>query len=174
MDSQQFQRVSSPNLYPVVKPNNRFVESQIFQQAHALNSRYSGSVAIAEDANVFTDYRPKCTKNIPSGQQYASRQWLQHNAENMIKLSRERQAKSVGAGYMHAATVTQGIASVKCDVNKCAYYPGGDHQNSVGIDRMDAAPDLFGTFSFNMQMPAQNPKNTITTRYEGGRNSVRG
>lgn len=174
MDSQQFQRVSSPNLYPSVRPNNRLVESQVFQQSHALNSRYSGSAAIASDAKIFTDYRPQCIKNIPTGQQYASRQWLQHNAETMIKLSRERQAKSVGAGYKHADTVPSPIAEVKCDVNKCAYYPGGQRNNSIGIERMDAAPDLFGTFSFSMQMPAQTPTNMTTTKYEGGRNSIRG
>ena len=183
MDAQQFRLKTAPNYYRTSEKNVNpsRVEQQLTQPSQSLNSRYPGSAPIAQDANVFTDYSPRCAKNIPVGEQYATRQWLQHNAEDIIKISRERQAKATGASYMNAATTPPPVAIIKCDKAKCDYFPGSSmaswiNKNNIptGIDRADQAPPLFGTFEFNMRYPPSEPNKTITHRFEGGRNTPRG
>ena len=179
MDSQQFVNVSEPNYYRAAKinVNQVFIEKQIGKPTYALNTRFPGYAPMAEDANIFTDYRPNCANNIPSGQQFASQQWFQHNAENIIKISRERQAKSIGANFLHADTVPPPVAIVKCGIDKCAYYPGpSPSPNSVptGIERDDKAPPLFGTFDFAYKPAPPSPKQLLNRKNEGGRNSPRG
>lgn len=177
MDAQLFRLPTEPQYYKGGSLNQGEVENQISKPAQSLNARYPGSVAIAADGNVFTDYRPKCTKNVPTGQQYATRQWLQHNAEDIIKVSRERQAKATGASYMNASTVPPPVAIAKCDIDKCGYYPSNANssvQIPTGIERGDIAPPLFGTFEFGYQYPTANVTAGITRLYEGGRNTPRG
>ena len=182
MDSQQFVNVSEPNYYRAAKTNVNpaFIEKQIGnnQPKYALNARFPGYAPMASDGNVFTDYRPKCENNIPYGQQFASQQWFQHNAENIIKISRERQAKAIGANFMHADTVPPPVAIVKCGVDKCAYYPGpvkgSSSSTPTGIERDDKAPPLFGTFDFAYKPVPPSPKQLLNRKNEGGRNSPRG
>lgn len=176
MDSQQFLLPTNPNLYSSSEKNvNKAVEKQVAKRSTAANPRYPGYAAIAEDGNIFTDYRPKCEKNIPTGQQYATRQWFQHNAENIINYSREKQAREVGGGFYHAETVPSSVAVVKCDAASCSFYPGKGSQGiPTGIERADVAPELFGTFNTGLKMYPPSPKHPQTNRYEGGRNTPRG
>ena len=174
-DAEMFILPTQPNYYSETQ-NNISPEKHLTQPSRALNSRYHSYAAIAADANIFTDYRPKCEKNIPTGQQYATRQWFQHNAENIIKLSRERQAKATGATFASADTVPPPVAIVKCDTAKCEYYPSNNTstQTPTGIERGDKAPPLFGTFDFAYKSWAEKPEQLVTTRFEGGRNTPRG
>jgi len=176
MDAQDFRLPTNPNLFPSYNVSPKQVESQLTQPAESLNARYPGYAAMASDGNVFTDYRPQCTKNIPVGQQFATRQWLQHNAEQLIQVSRDRQAKAVGAAFLNASTIPPPVAYVKCQTDKCAYYPGQNSSDQIptGIEREDKAPELFGTFAFAYRSTPPKPKQLTTTRYEGGRNSPRG
>ena len=54
----------------------------------------------------------------------------------------------------------------------CEYLDGD--KNGLGIERMDKAPELFGTFSYQGYARAPRAKTELTTRFEGGRNSMRG
>ena len=174
-DAAMFILRSHPNYYSKSQ-NNVATEKQFTQPASSLNARYPGYAAITQDANIFTDYRSKCEKNIPTGQQFATRQWFQHNAESIIKLSRERQAKATGAAFASADTVPPPVAVVKCDTAKCEYYPSNNlsSQTPTGIERADKAPPLFGTFDFAYKPSAPNSVQGVTTHFEGGRNSLRG
>ena len=179
MDAQQFRTITAPNYYEASTSRNiSKVETQISKPTVGENSRYPGYAAITEDANIFTDYRPKCEKNIPYGQQYATRQWLQHNAENIIITSRERQARATGANYMHASTIPPSVANVQCDTASCSYYPATNLMNGgkipTGVTRADKAPPLFGTFEFREGQLFNKSPPTITKHYEGGRNTPRG
>jgi len=178
MDSQQFRTITAPNYYAGATSRNvSKVETQIASPSVGLNSRYPGYAAITQDANIFTDYRPKCEKNIPYGQQFATRQWLQHNAENIIITSRERQARATGANYMNASTVPPVVAKVQCDIKSCSYYPATNlmtgNKIPTGVSRVDEAPPLFGTFEFREGKLFDRTPPTMTTRYEGGRNTPR-
>lgn len=174
-DAAMFILPSQPNYYSKSQ-NNVATEKYFTQPTYSRNARYPGYAAITQDGSIFTDYRPKCEKNIPTGQQYATRQWFQHNAENIIKLSRERQAKATGAAFASADTVPPPVALVKCDTGKCAYYPSNNpsSQTPTGIERADKAPPLFGTFDFAYKAWAQDPVQGVTRHFEGGRNSLRG
>ena len=182
MDSQQFKLPTTPRVDSGRSANvnatiNRSLPHYISENRD-LNPRFPGQAPQAEDANLFTDYRPKCEKNVPAGEQFATRQWLQHNAERIIQLSRDRQATQVGAQYLHANTIPPAVAYVKCDTGSCAYYPGQNPKMYVGfpptgVERTDKAPPLFGTYEFKLRTGAQTPK-TTTQHYEGGRNSRRG
>lgn len=183
MDSQAFRLKTSPNFYAAAAQpsvNTAAVEAQSTRPAYALNARYPGYAARAEDGNVFTEYRPKCTRNVPVGQQFATRQWFQHNAENIIKMSRDRQGAAVGAEYENASTIPPSIAIVRCDTKECGYYPaesttfGGPEFIPTGVERADKAPELFGTFEFKSRAAPPKPVDLTTKRYEGGRNTPRG
>jgi hypothetical protein len=170
-----FIQPTQPNYYNKTQ-NSVAPEKQFTQAKYSRDARYPEYAAITADGSIFTDYRPKCEKNIPAGQQYATRQWFQHNAENIIKLSRERQAKATGASFASADTVPPHVAVVKCDTTKCEYYPSYSTSSQIptGIERADKAPPLFGTFDFAYKSWASAPKQLTTSRFEGGRNTPRG
>ena len=62
--------------------------------------------------------------------------------------------------------------AVQCYPMGCEYLDGD--KNGLGIERMDKAPELFGTFSYQGYARAPRAKTELTTRFEGGRNSMRG
>jgi hypothetical protein len=178
MNAQQFRIPTSPNPFPSYNVSPKQVESQLAQPAEQLNARYPGYAPRTSDGTLFTDYSPQCTKNTPVGQQYATRQWLQHNAEQFIQVSRDRQVKALGASFQNAATVPPPVAYVKCTTDTCEYYPGARTTTTgpipTGIERTESAPPLFGTFEYAYRTPAPKPAHRTTTHYEGGRNTPRG
>ena len=136
------------------------------------DNRYPGYSAIMNDGRIITDYRPRCSQNIPAGSQYATRRWLQKNSDTIINLSRNRQADMAGAGMGYDSSIEMPAAAyVTCDEAECGYVNSNPH--GLGIERKDKAAPLFGTFAQSYPISKKDTP-LLTNFYEGGRNSVRG
>ena len=137
------------------------------------DARFPGWAAPMDDGRIATDYRPKCSKNIPTGQQFATRGWMQRNADELMNLSRKRQAQLAGAGQSYDPRIeAPPTAYVKCDPTGCAYTEVDAH--GVGVERKEYVPELFGTFAQSSPFFGKQDVPTITRMEEGGRNTVRG
>ena len=175
MDSKFFRLPTNPNLYPAAQPADvRDIGTN--QELPAPDSRFPGWAAPMSDARLVTDYQPHCARNIPAGQQFATKGWIQRNASQVMDYSRKVYAQRMGGFLAYDSTVVPPPAMVvDCKPGGCSRSlteaPGG-----IGMERADAAcPELFGTFSYaGMAQPQAEPRIGITTKQEGGRNSVRG
>jgi hypothetical protein len=143
----------------------------------ARDNRYPAYAAPLEDGRLVTDYRPQCTKNIRPGQQFYTKMWMVHHATDVIHESRQRQVEWTGASLPLANTVPPPAAIV----HSTPFYSevnATNMNNGIGVERANTpAPELFGTFWYDPTISElqNNRKNiAVTTRYEGGRNSVRG
>jgi hypothetical protein len=143
----------------------------------ARDDRYPAYAGPMADGRLVTDYRPHCSKNIRPAEQYYTKLWMIHHTDEMMDESRRRQVEWSGASLPLANTVPPPADIVHSnpfysEVNP-THMPTG-----IGIERADAkAPMLFGTFHYEptMQEIRNNRKNiALTTRQEGGRNSIRG
>jgi hypothetical protein len=144
------------------------------------DSRYPAYAATTTDARFVTDYRPQCSKNIQTGLQYNTKQWMIHHSDSIINQSRRRQVEWTGASLDMANTVPPPANIVHAtpfysEIVK-THLKGG--VVGIGVERANSkAPELFGTFKFEPTMnEIQNNRKNIatTTIYEGGRNSPRG
>lgn len=179
MDSQFFRVATHPNYYhglsshQAEKMANRTTVSTRNTQP-STDSRFPGWAAPMEDGRLVTDYRPHCNQNIPAGQQFATKEWIQTNSEDLIAISRSRYAQATGAIYSYDMTVEAPPESlVKCDKVGCDFMPSGKY-NGIGTERVyDRAPELFGTYT-PTKMKAPKPHIALNPRFEGGRNSWRG
>ena len=136
------------------------------------DSRFPDYAAPMTDGRLMTDYRANCETSIPSKQGYAVRHWMQNDADKILTTSRARQAAAVGAGRPMADTEMPVRSFVNCDAQTCvrvSYSSMG-----VGQSRREPVPPLFGTFSPAGRQAVQRTPPTLTTRFEGGRNTVRG
>lgn len=175
MDSKFFRLPTNPNFYPAAKPVD-IRESGTNQELPAPDSRFPGWAAPMSDARLVTDYQPHCARNIPAGQQFATKGWLQRNGSQVIDYSRKIYAQRMGGFQTFDSSVVPPPAMVvDCKAGGCSRSvteaPGG-----IGMERAGAAcPELFGTFSFagTATTDAQ-PRVGLTTKQEGGRNSIRG
>lgn len=173
MDSKFFRKTTDPNYYakseytePRVQPADRI-------SLPTSDIRFPGYVSTAEDGRMITDYRPRCSQNVPSGSQFATKRWMVHQADSIIDLSRKRQATYTGAIYgMDSSVVPHAEISVKCEPMGCEYSEA--IHGGIGVERMDKAPELFGTFSYPSLAPPPAAKTALTTHFESGRNSLRG
>jgi len=137
------------------------------------DTRYPGWAARMDDGRLVTDYRSKCQLNIPTGMQYASRQFMQKNAESLITQARKRQADSVGARLAYnSSTVMPAAVNMFCDIGQCYFKEG--HPKGIGLERNDTMPELFGTFSEKYPSVGTPAQPSLTQREEGGRNTRRG
>jgi hypothetical protein len=132
--------------------------------------RFPGWAAPMSDGRLGTDYRPHCSQNFPTGTQFASRQFLQKHATEIIQKSRQRVAEQAGAGMsFDSRTIVPAESIVQCDSEKCScsrYVEGG-----IGVERQENLPELFGTFSLSKPSHVKPAEPMITTRFEGGRNT---
>jgi hypothetical protein len=178
MDSKLFRLPSKPDFYAglegaaPVDIRSRGAE----QELPAPDSRFPGWAAPMSDARLVTDYRPHCAVNIPAGKQFPTKNWMQRNAEEIRESNRRAYAQRMGGFLPYDASVVPPPALVvTCKAGGCARETTGA-TGGIGMERADAAcPELFGTFSFrptDLSAPAAQP--AITTRAEGGRNTVRG
>lgn len=148
----------------MAKPDPRTLPTQ--------DARYPGWAAPMNDGRIATDYRSHCEVNIPTGMQYASRQFMQKNADALISQARKRQAAATGAGLSwDSSTLMPPMAYVSCDTGACRMSEG--NARGVGIERRDTAPELFGTFSQSYPSMGTPAKPSLTQREEGGRNTRR-
>jgi hypothetical protein len=179
MDSQFFRVATQPNYYHGLSSyeaerlaNKTTVSSRNTQPS--MDSRFPGWAAPMEDGRLVTDYRPHCNQNIPAGKQFATKEWIQANTDDLIAISRARYAQTTGAIYAYDNTVEAPPESlVKCDKVSCEFMPSGKY-NGIGTERVyDRAPELFGTYTLP-KMRAPKAHVGLNPRFEGGRNSWRG
>lgn len=139
-----------------------------------MDSRFPGWAAPMEDGRLVTDYRPHCNQNIPAGKQFATKEWIQTNTDDIISVSRARYAQMTGAVYAYDKTVEAPPETlVKCDKVDCVFMPSGK-ADGIGVERLDRAPELFGTYTMTKLIPPAAPHIGLNKRFEGGRNSWRG
>lgn len=138
------------------------------------DSRFPGWAAPMADGRLVTDYRPHCNENIPAGKQFATKEWIQNNTEDIIAISRARFAEVTGGIYGYDQTVEAPAESfVKCEKTECFTVPSGK-PDGIGTERIyDRAPPLFGTYQVP-KVKAPKPHVGLNRLYEGGRNSWRG
>jgi hypothetical protein len=137
------------------------------------DSRFPGWAAPMNDGRLVTDYRTHCAVNIPTGTQFATRGWMQRNADELIKTSRARQAEHAGAGMSYdGSTELPANAFVKCDPTGCGYVP--NVEAGLGVERKEVAAPLFGTFAPSYPSWSKPAAPSLTKVYEGGRNTPRG
>jgi len=139
--------------------------------------RYPAFAAPLEDGRLVTDYRPQCSKNVRTGQQFYTKKWMINHGSELMDESRKRQVEWSGAALPMANTVPPPAAVV----HSTPFYSEVNATNlmgGLGVERANAsAPDLFGTFSYEPTISEmQNNRKNIgmTVREEGGRNSKRG
>lgn len=141
------------------------------------DNRYPARAAALEDGRVVTDYRPQCSKNVRTGQQFHTKLWMINHAEELMEESRKRQVNGLGATLPMANTMPPPAAVVHSTPFYSEVTPAY-YQHGIGVERANAAaPELFGTFSYGPSLASlrENRKHIQTTVHqEGGRNSVRG
>lgn len=179
MDSQFFRVPTQPNYYTGLSSTQaekvaRATTVSTRNTQPSQDSRFPGWAAPMADGRLVTDYRPHCNQNIPAGKQFATKEWIQSNTDDIIAVSRMRQAEVTGAIYSFDSTVVAPPQSlVTCTKTECAYLPA-DTTNGIGVERVyDRSPDLFGTF----QVPKRRAPSAhvgLNPKFEGGRNSWRG
>jgi len=173
MDAKLFRVTTTPNYYetnsvPVI--NNRTPS-----QLPSPDSRFPGWAAPMSDGRLVTDYSAHCESSIPVGKQFPTKHWMQNHATEIINASRQLSATRTGAGFPFDPTVVPPPQTkVFCKPDSCSrvttHAPGG-----IGIEREGAvAPELFGTYNPVSGIPAPPAKISLTSQYEGGRNSIRG
>ena len=182
MDVNGFRDPQSPWLF--ANTNSHIIESRVRANESPSrdtyptpDSRFSGWAAPMSDGRIATDYRSKCSKNIPAGEQFATRGWMQRNADQLIMLSRKRQAELAGAGQSYDSRIeAPPVGYVKCDTVECGYTEAGSSAQSkgVGIERREHVPNLFGKFAESSPYVGKSDAPTMTMIEEGGRNTVRG
>jgi hypothetical protein len=64
------------------------------------------------DGRLVTSYRNHCSQNIPTGKQFATKEWFTNNATELIAITRKRAAEQVGAIYGVDTTVVPPPVSV--------------------------------------------------------------
>lgn len=173
VDAQGFRRATEPNLYAgPVRPWPRAVNVETKDSGPVPDSRFPERPAQMEDGRLVTDYRPRCARNIPTGAQYATKQWMIHSTDAIIQESRRRQAIRAGADQaFDATTVPPPTTVVKCTPFSCGVVPVS--RSGIGREREEGCPDLFGTFAESYATGALKPV-MRTQKYQGGRNTPRG
>jgi hypothetical protein len=136
------------------------------------DNRYPGWAAPMSDGRLVTDYRPRCELKVPAGSQFATRMFMQRNADSIMSQSRQRLVNNTGAGLSYDASSEMPPEDyVKCTTDKCNFMPG--NPAGVGTVRIESVPELFGTFG--QRMPSATLGATpLTQIQEGGRNTRRG
>jgi hypothetical protein len=177
MDAKLFRLPTKPNFYANAGTANPFdIESQgVRSQLPAPDSRYPGYAGPMEDARLVTDYRNHCSRNVPAGKQFATKEWMTKNALDLIHLSRKRQADQSGAIYgSDKSTVAPPVSFVQCSKFECKKIET-DIPCGVGTNRIpQEVPILFGTWEPVATTSSAPPPNVATTSvYEGGRNTPR-
>jgi hypothetical protein len=169
-----FLPITQPNFYSVRPAPAKAIITATDNDLPAPDSRYPIYPYQAADGRFGTDYMPHCSRNVPAGAQFATKQWMMHNAEQIIGISRQRMSDVTGAGLGRAATVPPPAFKVACGVDRCfrKEVAGFD---GIGDERMwAAAPELFGTFIVKPTLAEELDmrKNiALTTKFEGGRNT---
>ena len=177
MDARLFRLPTQPNFFANAGTANPFDinQRQKYSSEPTRDIRFPGWAAPMSDGRLVTSYKNHCSQNIPEGKQFATKGWMTNNAEELIRVSRERLAYQTGAIYgLDASVVPPPAGIVECTRSDCTrtatMLPGG-----FGTERApDTLPELFGTWDPRAFGPAPKSNTSLTTQYEGGRNTPRG
>lgn len=133
---------------------------------------YSDYAAKMADGRLVTDYRPNCVTRAAYGHQNATKEWLIKNSQEVIEVSRQRQAEYTGAsrGAHYMGPPPAAVVS-------CTEYGCGQRMlnaDGVGVERAQctAAPSMFGTFDPVRSMSDFRGPAVLNRRNEGGANSM--
>ena len=178
MDSKLFRLPTKPNFYSGIASANPFdVEQQQKRtQIPTPDSRFPGWAAPMADGRLVTEYQNHCSRNIPTGQQFATKEWMTKNGLELMRVGRDRFAQQTGAIYgVDSSVVPPPAMTVTCRTDDCIRTLT-EKEGGIGTERTDAAaPELFGTWDYSeWAAKAPKPRVALTTRFEGGRNSPRG
>lgn len=181
METNPFTPNTYPNLFERTLLDQRVPRVSSFipvkETSPARDIRYPAYAAPMSDGRYLTDYRPQCSKNITTGQQFNTKRWMIEHANDIMNESRRRHAEGSGASLLMSNTVPPPATRVystpfESEIQRTNLI------NGIGVERANAAaPDLFGTYSFEptiAELQANQKHIQVTTRYEGGRNSIRG
>ena len=175
MDSKGFRKQGTPNLVP--QPSSSQVRQLVNKMpkseytSPARDTRYSAFAAPMEDGRLVTDYRPNCVSRVGYGSQNAVKQWMVHNAVEIMDLSIKRQADNNGSIYASDTPIPNAAVIQKTTVRSSEMVPTGD-PNGLGLERDgQIAPPLFGTFTIQAQRGLEKHID-LTKRFEGGRNTA--
>ena len=185
MDINGFREPQSPWFFtqpPTMLVDIRNSERTPEKQTKSLptqDNRYPGWAAHMNDGRLVTDYRSRCEVKVPTGSQFATRLFMQRNANSIISQSRKRQVANTGAGLSYdGATEMPAAEYVRCSTSECKFSAAFSHSvgdpNGVGTVRVEGVPALFGTFSEKSASILNPAKPLFTQVQEGGRNTVRG
>ena len=177
MDAKLFRLPTAPNFYAAIAGASPFdlQQRQKLGTVPTPDNRFPGWAAQMADGRLVTDYQDRCSKNIPAGRQFATKEWMTKHAESIIGLGRDRFAQQAGSVYGLDSTVVPPPAMVvSCTAAGCervaSGIPGG-----LGMERADSvAPELFGTWDPRTMGSAPAANVQLTRAYEGGRNTPRG
>jgi hypothetical protein len=167
MDEKHFRKNSQPNVYSSYAKAK--INEKQFQEKvdNVPDNRYASWPAIMADAR-YTDYSPRCSKNVSVGKQFPTKQWLIHSAENIIEHTRTSLpvTKSLDKSVLVPSAQTLECTKYSCSIKNT-------NTSGIGIERPYVTPHLFGTFGSASYEEKSN--NTMQTQlYEGGRNSRHG
>jgi hypothetical protein len=177
MDSKGFRIRGEPDL--VHQPGQTIVNQEVWREVDATktvpapDSRFRGYAAPLSDGRLVTDYRDKCVTRAPPGTQFAVKQWTVKNTDDIIRISRDRQVQNTGQALGTAQTELPAALYQHCTPTGCVFTRSG-YSDGIGLERIDKAPELFGTFDFP-PTPATEAKNknytALNTKVEYGRNT---
>jgi len=172
MDSKMFRLPTAPNFYNTRAPVD--IRTQRKQKSVAApDSRFPGWPGPMEDGRLVTDYSSHCDNNIPAGQQYATKQWMQKNTNDIINFARKRTAQSLGGSHPYDQSVVPPPTDIfSCTKSECT-RTNVEVPGSIGTERSEPINfELFGTYTLP-QFPAPKKRTGGTTFEEGGRNTRR-
>ena len=151
MDRKGFLVRSEPDL--IFHPSRTIVQQETTRESEATktvpptDARYPAYAAPMEDGHFITDYRQSCVGRAPPGTQYAVKEWTVANTDEIIRISRKRQAQATGQVFGSANTEPPPLEIQKCNTEYCTIKPTYG-KYGIGLERTDVAPELFGTFQF--------------------------
>lgn len=128
-------------------------EIQATKTVPAPDARYPAFAAPMEDGRLVTDYRQACVTRAPPGSQFGVKQWTVHNADEIMRISRERQAETTGHVLGTASTEVPFFEVQSCSPDQCSMLPT-TQPGGIGITRIEPVPELFGTFMFEPTLAA--------------------
>jgi hypothetical protein len=166
---------------PLTEPDyRRLIENSISENAVATayqlpteDVRYPWYSAQMTDSRYVTDYRSHCAANIPCGSQNKTREWMIHNASEIIEVSRKRMAERSGYADIYKVPRIPEEYKIICDPYQCQRTPAIYSGWAMGESRPNQIPQLFGTYIIEPSIEQQIGQKQIrgTIKYEGGRNT---
>ena len=148
---------------PLTEPDyRRLSESTVSQNAVAASHqlptddvRYPWFSAQMTDSRYVTDYRPRCAANVPCGSQNKTREWMMHNASEIIDVSRKRMAERSGYADIYKVPRMPEEYRTICDAYQCQRTPATSGGWAIGEGRPNSVPALFGTYMIEPSLEQQ-------------------